>query len=293
MEKDIPKIDFNPTSTSIEGFEIVPLERIAKNKDKYKINPETPHQLRFYNLIFITAGESKHFIDFKWHDIKQNNFIFTSKDQINAFDFSKKTKGFCFIFNSEYLSKTLSKLPEHIIFRLFTPQLFSPILNIPKKSNFNEYLSLIIKEYSSDNTINKGLIIENLFTILLAIAEELKQVENSEVYNNSNLIIFQKFTQLLEKNYQKSRNAKLYAQELAISYKHLNSICKTTLNKTAKSYIDEYVILQAKRNIINLDINNNELGYLLGFDDPTNFNKFFKQRTGLTPKQFKNSITKN
>ena len=293
MKKDIPKITFNPTTTIIEGFEIVPLQRIAKNKDEYKVNPESPHQLKFYNLIFITEGKSRHFIDFKWHDIKQNSFIYTSKDQVNAFDFSKETKGFCFIFNSEYLSKTLSKLPKDIIFRLFTPQLFSPILNIPSNSNFIKYFNLILLEYFSDKTLNKNLIIENLFTILLAIAEELKQIENAEIYHNSNLITFQKFTQLLEKDYQRSRNAKHYAQKLAISYKHLNNICKKILNKTAKSYIDEYVILQAKRNIINLDINNNELGYLLGFEDPTNFNKFFKQRTGLTPKQFKKSIAKN
>ncbi|MEL6304334.1 MAG: AraC family transcriptional regulator [Bacteroidota bacterium] len=33
-----------------------------------------------------------------------------------------------------------------------------------------------------------------------------------------------------------------------------------------------------------------ELAYTLGFEDPTNFTKYFKQKTGFTPKEFKSSL---
>jgi AraC family transcriptional regulator, transcriptional activator of pobA len=80
MEKDIPHIEFDPSTKENIGFEIVPVERIAQNRKHYEVNPEKPHQLKFYNLIFFTDGESKHFIDFKWYPIHKNSLIYLTKD---------------------------------------------------------------------------------------------------------------------------------------------------------------------------------------------------------------------
>ena len=101
--------------------------------------------------------------------------------------------------------------------------------------------------------------------------------------------LFKKFNSLIEQNIAKSRSADFYANELAITYKHLNLICKELVNKTAKNVIDDFLILKAKRNLINTTMKSNELAFKLGFEDPTNFTKYFKKHTGLTPKEFTKS----
>ena len=67
----------------------------------------------------------------------------------------------------------------------------------------------------------------------------------------------------------------------------LNHICKEVIQKTAKQCIDDFIILEAKRNLINSGIKSTELTYQLGFTESTNFVKYFKKHTGLTPNQFK------
>ena len=72
-----------------------------------------------------------------------------------------------------------------------------------------------------------------------------------------------------------------------ISYKHLNDICKAVLGQTAKEFIDKYLILETKRHLASSNISVKELTFQMGFDEPTNFIKFFKRHTHQTPSQFK------
>ena len=291
MKKDVPHITFNPSTTESYGFEIVPIEKIAQNKGNISHNPEQPHQLKFYNLIFFTQGTGKHFVDFNWYPVQQNSLVYLTKEQVNAFEFSEQLKGYCIIFTEEYFVNCFSNLTEDFVFRLFNPELFSPILQIPQNSEFFDYFNLLFKEYNHKKSFNQKNIVNALFTILISKAEAIKQHQTFYIKDSSKVLLYQNFTSLIQDNLAQSRSANFYAKQLAITYKHLNTICKELVNKTAKSVIDDFIILQAKRNLINSTRSSTELAYKLGFEDPTNFTKYFKKHTGLTPKLFIKSLT--
>ena len=289
MRKDIPHIAFQATEKTNFGFDVVSLDYIRQQKG-FDHNPEQPHQLKFYNLIFFTEGKGRHFIDFNWYPVQENTLIYLTKDQVNAFDFSSDFKGYCMLFTEDYFADSFSHLPKDFVFRLFNPQLFSPILQIPKASDFNSYFNLLLSEFDDFTAFNQKTILESLFVILVSKAEYYKQHQTFHIKDSSKIQLFQKFTKLLEDSFQKTRSANFYASELGITYKHLNTISKLLVNKTAKNVIDDYIILQAKRNLINSSIKSTQLAYKLGFEDATNFTKYFKKNTGLTPKSFKNSL---
>ena len=289
MKKDIPHIVFHSTEKENFGFDVVSIDFIRQQKG-FDHNPEQPHQLKFYNLIFFTEGEGKHFIDFNWYPIQKNTLIYLTKDQVNAFDFSTNFKGYCILFTEDYFAKSFSHLPNDFVFRLFNPQLFSPILQIPRQSDFNSYFDLLLSEFKKRSIFNQKSILESLFVILVSKAEYYKQHQTFHIKTSSKIQLFQNFTRLLENNFNKTRSANFYATELGVTYKHLNTTSKALVNKTAKTVIDDYVILQAKRSLTNSSIKSTQLAYKLGFEDATNFTKFFKKNTGLTPKSFKNAI---
>lgn len=76
-----------------------------------------------------------------------------------------------------------------------------------------------------------------------------------------------------------------------ISYTHLNKIVKAVTGNTAKSFVDKFIILEIKRQLAVSDVSIKELTYDMGFDEPTNFVKFFKKHTQLSPAQFKKTLT--
>jgi len=56
---------------------------------------------------------------------------------------------------------------------------------------------------------------------------------------------------------------------------------------TAKEVIDQRVVLEAKRLLVHSNATSAQIGYQLGFPEPSNFVKFFRRMTGTTPLVYK------
>ena len=288
MTKELPQIPFSTKSSEISGVEIISLQDINERKADFDHSPEIAHQIKFYKLVLYTNGQSEHLVDFVWHKVQKNTLIYLSKGQVNAYKFNPNLTGYVILFTEEYFKKQLSRLPKETIIRLFTSHLFSPKIQIPKNSNINGYISLLFEEfYKEKDAFNKGNIIDYLFNIIFSKLEQLKKHQTFHVKETEKLEIFLKFKTLLEIHYKQSRNADFYAKKLHITYKHLNTISKEIVNSTVKRFIDEFIVLEAKRQLINSTIKSTELAFLMGFEESSNFVKYFKKHTELTPNSFK------
>jgi AraC-like DNA-binding protein len=288
MLNELPNISFNSEKPNNSGIEIITIESLYKRKDDIDHSPEKAHQVAFNMIVFYTEGESKQLVDFVWHTVKKNTIIHLSKGQVNAFQFTNSLKGFIILFTEDYLKKLINSLPKNEIIRLFNSQLFSPIIEVPSDSNVEQYIHLFAKEYfNSSENYNQENIYSSLHTIIFSKLERLKQYQTFHLKRSDKLNKFLDFKFLLETHFSKSRNADFYAEKLNITYKHLNTICKNIISLTAKQFIDEFIVLEAKRLLVNSEIKSTELAYSLGFEEPTNFVKYFKKHTGFTPNQFK------
>ncbi|MCQ0112524.1 helix-turn-helix domain-containing protein, partial [Zhouia amylolytica] len=81
-----------------------------------------------------------------------------------------------------------------------------------------------------------------------------------------------------------------YAKKLNVSYNYLNEISKEFANKTAKEFIDSWLLLEIKRNISEKKYTSQEIAFKMGFKDPSNFIRFFKKHTELTPLQYQEDL---
>lgn len=106
----------------------------------------------------------------------------------------------------------------------------------------------------------------------------------SIMYNKK---LFEDFYVLLSERLQYSRSVKYYADILQISPKKLNLITKRVYGKTAKEFIAEVLILDSIKLLIETPDSVKQISYSLGFTEPTNFNKFFKKKTSVTPQQYR------
>ncbi|WP_109301054.1 helix-turn-helix transcriptional regulator [Aquimarina sp. AU474] len=289
MSQKIPYIHFESNESNIiEGIEIITIESIFRRKHDLDHYPEKAHQLDFYMLVFYTQGETEHLVDFVWHPVRANTLLYLAKGQINAFRFEENVKGFVILFTEEYFKSQLNKLPKNAVIRLFTSHLFSPIIQIPLSSNVTTYIDLFYDEfYKEKGEFNKKNIIDSIYTVIFSKLEQLKQYQTFHLKESDKLASFLEFKSLVEQYFVTSRNADFYAKEMYITYKHLNTICKEIVDSTAKSFIDEFVILEAKRRLVNSTVKSNELAFQMGFNEPTNFVKYFKKFTNLTPNAFK------
>ncbi|RIV21320.1 AraC family transcriptional regulator [Fibrisoma montanum] len=77
------------------------------------------------------------------------------------------------------------------------------------------------------------------------------------------------------------------AGQLGLSAGYLTDLLKRETGKTAKEYVQHYVIEQAKLRLLSTSETVNEIAYGLGFEYPQYFNRLFKAKTGMTPMAYR------
>jgi AraC-like DNA-binding protein len=287
----IPDIKFRKQNTSEIGFEIMPLKSLLKRSVSLAPPINQLHRIHFHMLILLTQGKGHHIVDFKSYSLSAGDLLFINKEQVQAFDIENNRDGYVILFTDRFLNKNLSQNDYFAFYRFFTLSKYPPIINF-SDSELKEILPTIHSmqnEFNKKDDFAKEEIIRSLLKIFLLSAERtgrlrIQQPESSEFKT------FVEFQKLLSKKFIKTRDASNYAKELNLSYRQLNDICKEFTQKTAKSVIDEFIILEAKRKLSQCDISVKEISYSLGFDEPTNFVKYFKKHTGVSPKTFQNHL---
>lgn len=284
MATDIKKYGFKPGLP--QEFEILDL---AKLYVKAKETLTTTHRTDFYQIIWFEQGSPTHLVDFKPIKIKPNTLVFLNKDVVQRFDNTTVSTGKIILFTDRFYSKTeadIRFLKSSILFNdLFA---VSPI-QIKKQSKlFTTLIQQMTEELLNNKDNFQADILQNLLHNFLLLAEREKRKQNfTEIKKGPNLDYILLFKDLLETNYKSQKLVSFYTKEMLITEKRLNHATTKVLGKTPKEIIDDRIMLEAKRILAHTTESVKEIGYDLGFEEPTNFIKYFKKHTKLTPIEFR------
>jgi AraC family transcriptional activator of pobA len=80
------------------------------------------------------------------------------------------------------------------------------------------------------------------------------------------------------------------ADELAITPVHLNRICRTVAGKSASQLVQEHIMGEATKLLQYTTYSVSEIAYLLHFDYPNYFARFFRRHAGLSPTEFREKL---
>jgi len=283
----IPTVVFNEKTDSEKGIEIIELNELYSRKGNLDHDPSVAHRLGFYILIYVNKGKGNHFIDFNHYPFAPGSIIFVNKDQIHAFDLKKDLQGKVILFNQSFVDEISSKLRMPIFSMDYLISSYSPVFSVDGElqQSCDRILSEITKE--NEHKQSNKFIIELLFSSMLLKLMRVRPTTLKESVNEHQVKRIRLFLTLLNKHHHTYRNVAFYADHMGMSYKQLNKLCKITSNKTAKQVIDFYLLIEAKRKLVIEQSSVKEVAYALGFDENSNFIKFFKKHTEQTPSQFK------
>jgi AraC family transcriptional activator of pobA len=99
--------------------------------------------------------------------------------------------------------------------------------------------------------------------------------------------LYRSFQQEIESHFALDRSVASYARRLGYSERTLNRASRDNAGVSAKDLIDRRVVLEAKRRLVHETVAVERIAMDLGFDDASNFSKYFKHRVGQTPNRFR------
>ncbi len=272
--------DSNPTF----GFELLDLQHLLEQQEVVDHNPHSPHRVNFFAILIIEKGNVQHMLDFKNYELKAGDCLFISKGQVHAFSEKQAYNGKLVLFTESFLhthftGNTIARVSA--LYNYFT----SSPLKQQKKDNLE-----LISQLTNSLTNDPKEVLENLLGAHLSIYLLKTQSNCTNTHLDQNHELFLMFKEKLYQSFHLSRDAKYYAKELGVDYKRLNNASKATTGSTIKIIIDEYVMLEAKRRLASTNLSVKEISYECGFEEPTNFLKFFKKHASATPQEFRNQL---
>lgn len=155
-----------------------------------------------------------------------------------------------------------------------------------------ECMNHIKEELMADgDQYSKTIIISNLELLLDYCMRFYARQFDSREKINAGLIA--KFEALLDEYMTGDKaekeglpNVAYFANKLFLSPNYFGDLIKRETGHTAQEYVQQKVIREAKTRLLSGSYNVSEIAYSLGFQYPQHFIRFFKRRTGVTPKQY-------
>lgn len=285
--EELKRIRFTNTTLPSSHFDVVKIEDILGRAMDH--DPTKLHIVNFHVLMVFTAGEGYHTIDFTDYSYSQGTVLTIRKDQVHKFFPSTNTKGYLIVFTEDFILSFLQNNDAVKSFRLFNEALASPKVQVDEAGfpDIMHLTSYMEKEYLAAKDESSAGILRSFLHILLTKLYRHKSREQAPDLSKHYVQEFIEFQNLVEKNCFQTKKVGDYALQLGVSTKKLNKIVQTAVHKPAKTFIDETLILQIKRLLINSKLSVKEIAYTSGFDEPTNFFKYFKRSTGSTPEAFR------
>lgn len=106
----------------------MPPEDLFARKEKMVQPLDRPHRVNFHSIIYITACEGTHQIDFHPYAFSEESLLFISRGQVHAFNVRPDIKGYLLLFTSDYPEKNLIHSDVVSIYRLYSCHLHTPIM---------------------------------------------------------------------------------------------------------------------------------------------------------------------
>lgn len=249
------------------------------------------HRHDFFLILFVYQGEGFHEIDFVNYEIKNYSIFFIKPGQVHKLFLKKESIGFILQFDKEFSSSTnsfsqsLLKKINHLNICQLTPSSLDKI---------HYSLNYIYDEYKKQQPDYIELIKANLNIFFIELIRQRnslnKESQGTHLYKQQKL---ERFLDLIEENILKYKQVSKYAEMLNLTVYQLNAITKGLLNKNASDLINEYIILESKRNLLATSNLVSQIAYNLGFEDTSYFIRFFKKHTGHTPEIFRQQKNSN
>jgi len=231
------------------------------------------------------------------YDFEEGTVLFSAPGQVFCITGEPiiDLKGWTIFVHPDLLSK--SNLRQNIQQYRFFSYGVNEALHISDKEKtiLTEFAHNIENEVAQNlDRHSQELIIHNLESIL----KYSKRFYDRQFLTrtNANKDIISKFEQYLFTYFDEHSlefkgipSAKQCGEALQISGHYLSDLLKTETGKTLKEHIDLKLIDKAKQLLLNTSISVKSLAYHLGFEYPQYFSRFFKNKTGMTPSEYRNT----
>jgi AraC-like DNA-binding protein len=246
----------------------------------------------FYSVLLFTKGNSFIRINNDDYDVKPQTICLIAPNQLHSFEGLEKVDGIIFFFCQDFYVEEFSfirLLNEFSCTSQIDRNVCNPCISLSdgEYSPVIEIIKSVQHEYESFTPgNNSALIIRSLLNIMLLKLSELYEAKSGKS-NKSDSILVHSLSHLVDSNFIQEQQIGFYTSAFNISERQLNDICNSHFSCGLKKILQDRLMQEARKLLLSSELSVAEIAYKLNFEDNSYFNKVFKNKTGITPKRFR------
>lgn len=247
-----------------------------------------PHRVNFHQLTLVHEGSGAVMVDFVEHQCRAGMLVHVAPGQVQRLPYGADRLPAPIKAGMLLFTATSPPRLDRIA-RLTDPPPGRSVWTVPAdelaglRDAWTE-LSAECRRAVDDEGATRDLVRLLLGALLLRIA---RLPGASDAVSTPGEQVFSRFQLELERSFAMTRRATDYASRLGYAPRTLNRICHGASGLSAKQLIDRRVTLEAKRLLVHTDLPASTIASQLGFNEPTQFAKFFTRETGQPPGAFR------
>lgn len=146
---------------------------------------------------------------------------------------------------------------------------------------------VFVDEFSYRDNIQGEMLVMLLKRLIILVTRMGKEQHLAKVTDHGEVDLIRQFNLAVEEHFRDKHQVQDYADVVFRSPKTLSNVFAKAGGRSPRAVIHDRIVLEAKRLLHYTDKTAKEIGYELGFDDPTAFSRLFKKVTGHSPMAFK------
>ncbi|MBY6186093.1 helix-turn-helix transcriptional regulator [Marinobacter hydrocarbonoclasticus] len=287
---DIPTVTYRQPAHRSPGIEVLDLSLFRAREGRYRFDPFSPHRVSYFCFIYIEQGCGQHWVDGVAHPYHDGSVIFVNQDQFHAFDRNDQPTGKMINITPGFFAECAANIRKSYFVSRHYSLTMAPVLPMDATLNKNcrellEQISEALKVVAA-NEHEDDVVVQLLFSaLMIKLARARQQLPHTA--NECQRNRFTEFLNRVERDFAQDREAKSYAAQMGLTYKALNQLCKRCCGHTAKQMIDFRLNLEITRKLSMKGGTIQSIAFELGFDDTTNFVRYFKRHNGVTPSTYR------
>jgi AraC family transcriptional regulator, transcriptional activator of pobA len=160
-------------------------------------------------------------------------------------------------------------------------------LNEENSNKFEILWTVFLSEMASKDELQIEML-QMLLKRFLILSTRIYKEENKIVHvQETKMDVIRNFSFLVEVHYKSKHTVAEYAELLNKPAKSLTNLFSAHIDKSPLQIIQDRVFLEAKRFLMYSEKSIKEITFELGFEDLQSFSRFFKNKQGVSPKDYR------
>lgn len=290
--KDIARYGLYGEGVAPVAPEFLHIEDIPSRSALYDwvIAPHT-HQ-GIFQFLMVTQGGARVQLDGDFYDVQAPALICVPGNCVHAFAFAGGTQGWVLsvanhLFRDPRLLASGRSLLDEV-----RQGVLVPLADRPDAAARLAWLLSDMGERMSTERGHVPDIVTALFSVVLGVvADCVGQTGHTAHVADRRVQIVRGFEAQVDTHFRAHLSVSDYARALAVAPPTLTRACRAVLGKPPGDVIHDRVLLEAMRYLRHTAASAKQIADRLGFADPAYFARFFKSRSGMTPRSFRHALT--